>query len=405
MQRFMEQNNISVLQRAECCGCRACGDICPKQAISFATDAEGFFYPKVDENCINCGKCLGVCPAIHSGNEALAPDEIQYVGCLDNDKQRRDTGSSGGVFGLLASALIDEGYVVCGAAFDEDLQLKHTFADSEESLHLQKKSKYLQSDCSGTYKNIKRLLSAGTGVMFVGTPCQCKAVRNYFQGDGYENLLIVDFACHGVPSQDLFDKCIAYYENTHDCKVLSYSFRHKPKRYTSPQNFLLKISKRGKEQQKTGAYYEEPFYYGFQKYETLRPACYQCKWSNTDRPSDITLADFWGIETVTSKWDRRDTPSLVMLNTEKGRKFFLKIAHEMDVIDVTREDAVRVNGSLVAPTKMPVTRDQLFHDLATEPFDVVVKRHLTPNHKWMKDVYYAIPFLIRKLMLKTLRKL
>ena len=49
---------IQIQNKADCCGCNACGDICPKHVISFKTDIEGFWYPEVDQNlCINCGLC------------------------------------------------------------------------------------------------------------------------------------------------------------------------------------------------------------------------------------------------------------------------------------------------------------------------------------------------------------
>lgn len=157
-----------------------------------------------------------------------------------------------------------------------------------------------------------------------------------------------------------------------------------------------------------GKYYEEPFYCGFQKYMTLRPSCYQCHWASTDRVSDITLADFWGIEKVTSKWqkwDRRDHPSLVIVNTDFGKSCLRKIKKEISCFEVTREDAVRGNGSFIGPTKCPAEREEFFKDIQTEPFEEVVKMHLTTNRRIVKDIYYAIPFGVRKLILNKLGKL
>lgn len=401
-----QKNNISLLKHEECCGCKVCGDCCPNGSITFRLDDEGFFHPSVDEeSCINCGKCVKTCPELNGikDSSSLHLHAQSFVGCLDRQKERRDTGSSGGVFGLLANHLLDNGYVVCGAAFDERLKLRHQFADSHKHIEKLKKSKYLQSDCAGVYREIKDRLSQGEKVLFVGTPCQCNALLNLV-GGGIDNLIVVDFACHGVPSQDLFDRCIGYYEQRHDCKVIGYSFRHKPKRYGSPQNFLLQISKAGNEYTRCGKYYEEPFYCGFQKYLTLRASCYSCKWAGSRRVGDMTLADFWGIENVTDKWDRTDHPSLVILNTVKGQRLFYEIKKDLDSLVVSKEDAVRGNGVLVAPTKMPQERKQFFYDLKNKPFDYVVKNHLVLKRQWTKTVYYAIPFAIRKTMLNIFRK-
>lgn len=394
--------NISDITSEMCCGCKACGDVCPKGAIQYHTDIEGFFYPFVNNDCINCGLCRKVCPELNP-NKLGEIDDKQYIGCLDKNQKRRNTGSSGGVFGLLAEALLNEGYEICGAAFDNSLQLHHQFASNISEIERLKKSKYLQSDCSSIYASIKKKLKAGEKLMFVGTPCQCNALRNV--AGQSENLILVDFACHGVPSQDLFDKCIKYYEQHHNCKVIEYTFRHKPKRYGAPQNYLLTVNKDGAISKVAGRYYQEPFYFGFQKYSTLRPSCYECQWAKTERVSDLTLADFWGVESATEKWDRTAHPSLMILNTNKGRACFKAIKPQVDWIEVTEEDAIRDNGSLVSPTKLKSERASFFADLQTLSFDDVVERYLTIKGKWTKDVYYAIPFPIRKLILKITKKI
>lgn len=404
MIRSTSRNNILTLQHNDCCGCKACGDICPAKAITFATDEEGFLYPLVHETCMGCGLCVKICPTLNYSCR-VSGDEQSYKACFDKNLSRRDTGSSGGIFGLLASKLMGVGWIVCGAAFDENLQLKHRFASNEKEVGPLKKSKYLQSDTSGVYSGIKNKLDSGEKVMFVGTPCQCNALKNFLRKDYMEHLLLVDFACHGVPSQDLFDKCIAYYGEKNHCEVIGYQFRHKPKRYGAPQNYKMIVKKGVSSQEVEGKYYEEPFYYGFQKYMTLRPSCYHCHWASTDRISDISLADFWGIEKVTNQWDRRDHPSLVILNTDFGRRCFQSITEELACIETTREESIRGNGSLIAPTNCPAEREVFFQDLQTKSFDFVVKSHLTAKRRILKDIYYAIPFGIRKMVLNKLRKL
>ena len=46
---------IDIKTKIDCCGCNACGDICPNLSISFNKDEEGFMYPTVNkETCIDC---------------------------------------------------------------------------------------------------------------------------------------------------------------------------------------------------------------------------------------------------------------------------------------------------------------------------------------------------------------
>lgn len=396
-------NNISTQKYEQCCGCKACADACPKNAITFKTDTEGFLYPTVNDACVDCGLCSKVCPE-QNVIKPVFEIEQQFIACLDKERDRRDKGSSGGIFGLIATSLRREGYFICGAAFDERLQLRHQLTNDDRAIERLKKSKYIQSDCSSVYAQIKDKLNVGQKVMFVGTPCQCNALLNVV-GGGKDNLVVVDFACHGVPSQELFDKCIRWYEEKQRCKVTGYSFRYKTKRYGSPQNYLLDYQRGGRDYQKAGCYYEEPFYYGFQKYITLRPSCYYCKWSNTERVSDLTLADFWGIEAVTDKWDRTDHPSLVIINTEKGKRIFDSIKTQIDWIETSKAASVRQNGSFMHPTVLKSERAEFFEDYHKLPFDELVSKHLTLKSRWKKDVYYAIPFPIRKTILKISKKL
>lgn len=46
---------------------------------------------------------------------------------------------------------------------------------------------------------IKQFLSQGRKVLFVGTPCQVAGLQTFLK-HSYDNLLLVDVICHGVPS-------------------------------------------------------------------------------------------------------------------------------------------------------------------------------------------------------------
>ena len=108
---------------AKCYGCTACASICPKKAITMAKNAEGFLYPVIDDElCVDCEFCRMVCPALHNtydnfakpvGMAAAANDEIRSVS------------SSGGIFPLYAQYVLKRGGAVCGAAYDENWNVKH----------------------------------------------------------------------------------------------------------------------------------------------------------------------------------------------------------------------------------------------------------------------------------------
>lgn len=396
------ENNISILSKSECCGCRACGETCPKNCISFSIDNEGFFYPIVDESiCISCKKCQSVCPEIIQ--EFHFRKDIAIAAYCKN-QQQRDLGSSGGVFGLLASEVIQQGGRVWGAAFDDNLRLVHKCATSSTELIPIYKSKYIQSDTSGIFNIIKKDIKDGILTLFSGTPCQCNAVRNYI-GD-CDNLITIEVVCHGVPSQSLFDKTIEWVEKKEKCKIISFTFRSKYTRALHPHSYTYICESENKKRTVNGLHYQFPFYFGFQKYITLRMSCYNCKWAKPQRTADITLGDFWGIEKYDPGLDPKKGVSMVILNTGKGEALFSKINEKQSILtkEVPMAVAEQGNGCLCSPTKMKPERNEFFDELQNKPFETVVKKFLVPRRKWIFDIYYSIPSPLRNIVRRVMDK-
>lgn len=400
---MVNNKNVSILPHEDCCGCMGCGDVCPKQCIAFSKDEEGFLYPQIDEDlCICCGKCTKVCPELNPSYNS--PSEKVFAAYALNDADRRQ-GSSGGMFGLLAEEMVARGGVVWGAAFDENLKLRHFKATRKDELGPLMRSKYLQSNTEGCYKQIASDLKNNVPTLFCGTSCQCNALLNYI-GDRNENLYVVDLICHGVPSQDLFDRTIDYLEAKDGCKILDFTFRSKYKGALHPHAFTYRCVKNGKEKTLKGLHYQNPFYFGFQKYITLRPSCYRCKWTYIKRSSDITLADFWGIEKLNPALDAKSGVSKVIVNTAKGQELFNALIsnnkiwrEEFDVSQVASDSEF-----LNHPTALKPERAVLFKDLNTCPFEEVVRKHLVSKKQWVFDTYYGMPGFLRRIVRKIMDK-
>ena len=302
----------------DCTGCRACADVCPKHCISFKEDNDGFVMPSfVEARCINCGYCERVCPAQNYQVEPYAERKC-YVVYHKNDKIRAD-GSSGSVFYALAEMVIEKlRGEVYAAAFDDNLQLHHIRAIDMDGVHLQMKSKYIQSDTSGIYNQILIALRGGKEVLFVGTPCQCQALHNMTPPQMREKLLLVDFICHGVPSQDLFNKSIKQFEQDNKGRVLSFSFREKTKETLRNYKIIYKASD-GQTLTRIGDLDEIHFCVGYFNHLTIRNSCYQCKQRTIERAADVTLGDFWGISEICPELaDCEKGYSSLIVNTEKG---------------------------------------------------------------------------------------
>lgn len=321
---------------SHCTGCYACSDICPKHCIKLSENDRGFVVPVIDAlDCIECHLCEKVCPVLSSA--VLNPCRSVYC-AYNKDEVERHEGSSGSIMLVLARVVLSKGGVVYGAAFDENLQLRHTRATTYEGVIKQSKSKYIQSDLNGVYQLVKQDLKANLPILFVGTPCQTQALYKCVSSFDKKNLILVDFICHGVPSQSLFNQSIAEFERKRDCKVIDFSFREKSNNYL--RNYKVKYIKNGMLQEEMGREGQFPYYCGYLKYITFRDSCYECRFASSSRASDITLGDFWGMEKLS---DFHKGYSLLYINTKKGQELLAQLTDLIDLNQFLIGDPVTYN--------------------------------------------------------------
>lgn len=339
---------IKITDKSQCCGCNACVNACPVGCIGVRTDDEGFAYPLADDTvCVDCDLCQKVCPMI---NQSPARLPLQVFAAINEDQQVRSASSSGGVFTLLATNVLEDGGVVFGAAFDDEWNVVHRECTDIEGLEALRGSKYSQSDTGDSYRSVKRYLDEGRMVLFSGTPCQISGLKKYL-GKDYDRLLTVDVVCHGVPSPLLW-KCYldSLSRRAGECPV-AVSFRDKSTGWKS-YSFNVTFPFVPPFSQK---YTENVFFKYFLSDVSLRPSCYNCNSKAGRSASDITLGDWWGIHKVHPEMDDDRGVSLVMLNTEKGRMAFDRIS--CGKVETIYDDAVISNPSVIKSAKRPFLRN------------------------------------------------
>ena len=200
---------INIIDKKDCCGCRACEVRCPVNCIKMKADNEGFWYPEIMiQECVRCGMCEKVCPIL---NKTSKTGKTETLGILAKDDNIRKNSSSGGVFSLIAQHILEQGGIVFGASFDENMMVHHIGVESSEGLEKLRGSKYLQSNTENTYTEAQEELKKGRLVLYSGTACQIEALKNVL-GREYENLITIDILCHGVPSPKLWKKYLDYQE-------------------------------------------------------------------------------------------------------------------------------------------------------------------------------------------------
>lgn len=359
---------IKIIDKELCCGCSACLHICPKSSITFKEDKEGFLYPQVNmETCIDCGLCEKVCPVLNQDDERIP---AKVYAAKHKDDEIRMKSSSGGIFTLLAEHVIDDGGVVFGARFNDKWEVIHDYTESKEGLAPFRGSKYVQSYIGNSYKNAESFLKSGRKVMFTGTPCQIAGLKKFLRKE-YDNLLAVDFVCHGVPSPMVWRK---YMEeetvrqgNSGKNKVLVSSkvssvvtgvnFRDKStgwKKYSFVLNFS-KASVEGEQNLVSSSIFTENTYMkAFLSNLSLRPSCYYCPTKSGKSGADITIGDFWGIDNSTIGND--DNGFNILLNYNES---ILILNNDINYIchDIKYEDACLLNNCMLRSVTKPINRD------------------------------------------------
>lgn len=300
-----------------CNGCSACANVCLKDAIAMRLNAEGFFQPTIDlSRCTHCGLCVTVCQLKRKTvSEGKGFPQCVYS-AYAKDNEKRKSGSSGGIFGLIAARCIEEDGIVFGAAFDKGKQaVVCTNSDIIELKHIMR-SKYVQSEIGHAYRQVKHNLQIGRRVVFSGTPCQVAGLKSYLNRE-YDTLLCVDFICHGVPSIRFFQDTLRAEGNKAGLPITDVRFREKVYGWRK-QTMVFKV-----DGQSDIIYTSEqyPYYFAFLYSYSLGKQCFNCKFTS-QHFSDITLADYWSIP---SEQDTDEGASIVAVNTDKGAENIQKL--------------------------------------------------------------------------------
>lgn len=387
---------IQITDKTNCCGCEACAQVCPKACISMERDAEGFLYPHANlDICINCGLCEKVCPCLN-GEEAKEP--MAVYAAINPDEEVRRKSSSGGVFTLLAEQIISKGGVVFGARFDDNWQVEIVGAETMEQVATFRGSKYLQAKVGDSYKQCKAFLDAGREVLYSGTPCQIAGLLHYLR-KRHANLSTVDFVCHGVPSPGVWKKYIEEVATAGKQAIREVSFRNKAKgwkrfsfymNYDSDNNIVTMLSPLDK----------NPYMQAFLSDLILRPSCHDCPAKGGKSHSDITIADFWGIQNILPSMDDDKGTSLVLINTEKGEKVF---PEDNLRCEATTMDALRYNSAYNNSSRPNPKRDTFFTELSEDAnIHNLIEKALQPSFEQQMKSLVKYPILQAKKVMKAL---
>ena len=287
--------------------------------------------------------------------------------------------SSGGAFTALANVIISRGGVVFGACFDKELNVVHKKAETIEECFKFRGSKYIQSSMTGVFIQIKECLENGRIVLFTGTPCQIKAVKNYCNKSSIniDNLVLVDIICHGAMRPDVWQKFRQWIEGKHHSRIVHINFRYKKTRWHS---YPIQIEfENGKVLTNTfdARRFNELFFSSI----ALLNGCYKCPFSNMDRESDITIGDFWGIQKVMPQFPVGNGTSEIIVNTEKGKDLITEILSDPEILiqECLTDEYIKYQHNLNSPTAMPRNAVKFREDFKNIEFIEILKKYAEYN--------------------------
>ncbi len=374
------------LDTKQCTGCGACSDICPKNAIEMKPDRCGFLYPTINENCIECNLCEKICTS--RGQVSLVRNsQPDTFAAWSNDSDIRYYSTSGGVFSELALNILHNGGLVAGAKYNSENLVEHVIISNEDELTCIRQSKYIQSNSNGIYKLIKEQLFNNKVVLFCGAPCQVAALYAYL-GKEYDKLITIDFICRGMNSPKAYISWLDEIEKSEGSKICRVWFKYKEGGWkSSPTRTRIDfedghyIIKAGKDNYFMYGYLTSNLY--------IRPSCGNCLFKGVPRQSDLTLADFWGIEAALD--DDKGT-SIVLINSQKGKILFNNVISSLSCYKKDFSSIFAGNKCFTDSVAIPTKSEAFLKFLDKYPFSTAIKKYTKPTliNRLRRSVSYRL---------------
>lgn len=358
IEKLEKQDELKICTKDKCLGCGICMIKCPKNAITMQENEDGFIYPNIDlKKCIHCDICRENCP-INSKKRKENKFNQKCYAAINLNREEQEQSTSGGVFSILAKAILDRKGIVYGA-YMKDFKVNHIRIESEKDLYKIRGSKYVQSNISNILKNVKEDLEKKKDVLFCGTPCQIGALK-VFLGKEYSNLLLVSVVCHGVMNNKLFLDYIKELENDNNLPITEFKFRTKDNIWTQSS---IKYTVNDKSIVKP--FIEDPLMTLYLKNYVLRDSCYDCQYKGSYNIADIILGDFWGIEVTNPDMLNQKGVSALIINSVKGEEFIKKnnILAQTQYAEMPMSDLLKYNPAINESVEKPIVRKKVLCDL------------------------------------------
>ena len=390
--------NPIIEQNDKCYGCGACVEVCPKSCLELTKDALGFKSVRFisNDSCVSCGACSKVCEALNMRKGQNIIFKRFYAQNKNMEVLKRS--SSGGVFTALANYVFKNGGCVWGVCMTPNGKNEFMCADDYDSLKALCGSKYVEVDTQLPFLEVQKQLKSGRLVLFSGTPCQIQAMNAYLNNVNYENLILVDLLCYGVQSPVMWEKYLS--EINPSCsKIVNLQMRFKKPGW---ENYSMKVEfENGRKYKKSR--WKDPYLLSYASNLYNRPICTNCKAKGFPRISDITLGDFWQIDTLPSipREVKIDLGvSIVLTHSQCGFEIIKQLEEELHIYELPKDVFVNMIDRFSECSRENVKKESFFAEVEQRGFKYAVKNNIE-NQLYMR---LRFKYLKVKRMLKRMKK-
>lgn len=266
--------------------------------------------------------------------ESCLKNDPLKIAAYSKDRSIRDRSSSGGFCAELARYAERNSGVVYGGAFSKDFRKVVTTKVGTLEEYMSKLSQSKYSFCLlPKLSEVRDEVNSGRNVVFIGSPCQIFALR-LFMKDIPENCILVDFRCRGYSNPKILSDFVDKAQKDGG-EISSILFRHRH----SVKNVWVNFSSG-----KALDYGSSMFSRHVHDVKNHIPGCGTCRFRHgLISCSDITVGDFWDNARNKLKLGREFTPergcNIVCINTEKGRRMFDLVKHNLEFLDINDRKA------------------------------------------------------------------
>ena len=393
-----------IINKSMCTGCTACYASCPVGAIKMVPNEAGFLYPQVNDSmCINCGRCKSVCPISNETSQNLVLES--YIGKNNNQDIRKES-ASGGIFTNIAEWVLERKGVVFGAAYTDNLVVKHIEVDNIKDLQKLRMSKYVQSEVGECFKRVKELLNSGRYVLFSGTPCQIAGLY-CFLIKKYENLVLIDVVCHGVPSPLLFEEYKSEIKKYYNNEIKNIYFRSKILGHACSTIMVELANGRQLHSKKLIKSYPRLWFLGY----ISRECCYNCSFKKIERVGDFTIFDSFKSANIYKYSDDDRGLSNIYIRTDKARKIIQDISERINMVKTDYIITSEKDGDMIFKSAHKNTRySEFWEDVNQKDYVSLIDKYMKYSKKekiidYVKQILVSFKLSDLKLIRMLLKKL